>query len=82
MLFGLDKVLLKQALKKIIGKEVNNMPTQGQVRKYGTIGAVAGLGLVALGSAIGIDTAALNLPGWTNTVLTGIGLIFQLLKKD
>ena len=83
MIFGLEKVFIKIGMKKIFNKErIEKMPTQGQVRKYGTWAVVIGLALQALGGTVGVDPTAINLPDWTNTALLGLGYLFQLLKKD
>ncbi len=52
-----------------------------KVRKYGTVGAIAGLGLVAAAQAIGVDTSSLHLPTWADKVLTILGLGFTLIRK-
>jgi hypothetical protein len=88
MLFGIDnlikKKVIKVVIKKIFTKErVEKMPTQGQVRKYGTWLVAASIIIQAIAPGIGIDPAtAGTVPNWVNPVLIGIGYLFQLLKKD
>lgn len=84
MIFGLDKLVLRIALKKAFGKILGGakMPTQGKVRFWGTILATVAAVVTSVVPSIGVDPAAVSTPTWVSSVAYGLAVLFQLLKKD
>lgn len=84
MLFGLDKWVMKLVLKRIL-KGVSKMvsvPTQGQVRTWGTVIAIIVACLNVILKALGLESVPVQVPGIVERIAEGIAVLLQLLPKD